>query len=358
MPAASLGPGAPPREPAFFNPRARASRDVSVLACAAHMAGRRPGALLDGQSGLGARGLRAAREAGLGGPVVLNDANPEAVRLARRSAELNGLGSVETSCEETCRFMASRSGRGERGAIVDIDPFGSPARYLDCCMRAAEHGGMLAATATDLQVLGGVFPDACRRVYGGAPMRSEFGREVWLRLLLGCIDSVAGRLGASIRPLYSHCDMHYCRAYAEVRGRPSAARPGFLYQCAGCGGRGASGGGPLCPSCGGRAEVAGPLWAGPLFDAGFAAAMGREAGRLADGARLARDIGRAALEAGMPAGYYTLDGVASRMRMSPPGLGRALEALRAAGHRASPTSLDPSGFRTDAGPREIAGALG
>lgn len=359
MPAGSLSGAAPPRGPAFFNPRARLSRDVSVAAYAAFFGGRGPGAFLEGQSGLGARGLRVANEVGGAGPVVLNDANPSALALARESAALNGLDNVEFSQEETCRFMASRSGGGLRGAAVDVDPFGSPARYLDCCLRATAHGGMLSATATDLHLLGGVFPAACRRRYGGSPMRCEFGREVGLRLVLGCLRHVAARLDLSFRPLLVHADQHYYRAYVRVMVRPDGAEDlGFLRHCPGCGERGAAAaaGGP-CGACGGAQEFAGPLWTGPLFDRAFAEAAGAEAGRLEVDRRCAVLAGRAAQEAGMPAAYYTLDGVASRMRSSPPGLGAALGALRAAGHRASPTSLDPAGFRTDAGMRGIAEAL-
>ena len=179
VPAASLADAAPPREPAFYNPRARRNRDVSVLACAAVARERGGEALvLEGLSGMGARGIRVANESGPSVRAVLNDINAAALGLAARSAALNGCdGRVETSSEEACRFLSARSRGGERGLLVDVDPFGSPSRYLDCAIRATAHGGILSVTATDLQVLHGLFPGACARHYGGVPIRRTRARR-------------------------------------------------------------------------------------------------------------------------------------------------------------------------------------
>ena len=401
VPAASLSGRVPPREPAFFNPRARLSRDVSVVAYSAFAAELgRPAVMLEALSGLGARGLRAANESGVG-LVILNDLNPSALSLAARSAAANGLANVETSRREACAFLLSRTwgggdggaaGRARRADIVDIDPFGSPAPYLDCCLRAVSRGGMLSMTATDLQVLNGMFPAACARRYGGAPMRrSGFGDETSLRLMLGCLCSIAGRLDLSVRPLLVHSDQHYYRAYVRVAGRADqTGMIGRLHLCRRCGWRAAAspaaaaeaapaappdgrGGGrrerraaaaaasrPLgeCPACGSPyPDSAGPLWAGPLFDGPFARLMAARAASLPVGRECAPLLERAAAEAAMPAAYYTLDEEASRAGTHPPKLGRMIESLRAAGHAASPTSLSPTGFRTGAPPTAIAEAL-
>jgi len=356
VPAASLTAAAPPREPAFYNPRARRNRDVSVLACAAVARGRGGEALvLEGLSGMGARGIRVANESGPGVRAVLNDVNAAALDMAARSAALNGCGGrVETSSEEACRFLSARSRGGERGLLVDVDPFGSPARYLDCAIRATAHGGMLSVTATDLQVLHGLFPGACARHYGGVPIRrTPHARETALRLLAGCAVSVGARLGMTLEPAFCESDMHYYRAYFRVGRRPDTRGGlGRVFHCDACGRRGVHGGEARC-ECGAAPQLAGPLWTGPLFEEGLALAMLAECeGRRVDPS-CARLLERAAAEAGMPACYYTVDEVASRARSSPPRLARLIERLRRAGHGASPTSLDPTGFRTTAPMPEI-----
>lgn len=395
VPAASLAGRVPPREPAFFNPRARLSRDISVVAYAAFAA---PDAacssLLDALSGLGARGLRAANEAGIG-RVVLNDLNAEALALAGRSASANGLGRVELSRNDACRFLlsgqgrrAGGGGRSGRADIVDIDPFGSPAPYLDCCLRAVARGGMLSMTATDLQVLNGLFPAACLRRYGGVPVRRvQFGDEVSLRLMLGCLCRIAGRLDLSVVPLLVHSDQHYYRAYVRVAGRADqSGMIGYLHACRRCGGRGAgrpageaaaraapcgrrgdgrakrrpAARGPpaSCPDCGApHPDAAGPLWTGPLFDERFVRLAGGHAARLPVGRECAELLEKAAAEAPLPPAYHTLDEVASRLGTHPPKLTQVVRSLRGSGFGASPTLFSPTGFRTDAGIGEIDAAF-
>ena len=59
VPKGSMTEKVPPKEPAFFNPRASLSRDLSIIACSAFWKDYKfPKIFFDGLSGLGARGLR------------------------------------------------------------------------------------------------------------------------------------------------------------------------------------------------------------------------------------------------------------------------------------------------------------
>ena len=352
VPAASLGAGHPPFEPAFFNPRARFNRDVSVAAYSAMLARLRgPPDMLDCMAGTGARGLRAANEAGL--EVTLNDWNPAARDLAERSARLNGL-DVEVAGRDACALCSDRSGAGRRAGIVDLDPFGTPAPFVDCALRAVRHGGMLSLTATDLRVLNGRFRGACGRRYGGVSLRVSYANELGIRLVIGCARHAAARLGLSVSPLLVESDLHYYRAYLAVRRRPdTAANTGHIAHCRSCGHRAASGPCSACAACGGPVELAGPLWTGGLFDGEFA-----EAARAAAPEGCAALLGRAAGEAGLPPCYHTVDEVSARTSRQPVRPDGAVDALRAAGFAASRTSLDPTGFRTDATAPQIDAALG
>ena len=347
VPAGSISGVVPPRSPAFFNPRARRTRDLAVLAAGVH-AEERPGAYLDAMAGVGARGLRIATEAGSYDAVFLNDSNPDAVGMARQSAALNGLGRVIFSTMEACRFLSEHSGRGERGAAVDVDPFGSPAPYLDCALRALEYGGMLAVTATDLQVLGGLHDAACRRIYGGVPLWTVYGAETAVRLVAGCMSAVAGRLGTGISVVHAESHMHYYRVYARLLPKPGPFRLGYIVHCVRCGGRRVSDTySGTCESCRGDTKAAGPLWTGPLFDADF---VGRMVLRDAEqnGGAYAPYLEKCRREAAMPAAFYTLDEVASRAGTGPPPLRMMLDGLRGEGFSAEATSFSPTGFRTDA----------
>ena len=123
--------------------------------------------------------------------IILNDANPNAIQMAKESSEKNNLENVKFSNQEACSFLSEHSETGMRAMAADVDPFGSPAKYFDCAVRSVAHGGLLSATATDLQVLRGLFNAACVRRYGGVPIRrAKFGMEIGIRLMLGCLGHV------------------------------------------------------------------------------------------------------------------------------------------------------------------------
>ena len=74
----------------------------------------------------------------------------------------------------------------------------------------------LSTAATDLQVLNGLFQGACKRKYGGIPVRVEYGNEMAIRLILGSLRSVAARLGVKIIPMFVESEMHYYRTYVKI----------------------------------------------------------------------------------------------------------------------------------------------
>ena len=63
--------------------------------------------------------------------------------------------------------------------------------------------------------------------------------------------------------------------------------------------------------------------------------------------RCEKIIERAELESELPPTYFTLDEIASKMKCAPLRLNDAIDRLTSHGFKASMTSLNPSGFRTD-----------
>ncbi len=64
-------------------------------------------------------------------------------------------------------------------------------------------------------------------------------------------------------------------------------------------------------------------------------------------------VSKCILESVKPGTYFTLDEIASKMKVSPLKLDKAISKLQSNGYVASPTSLNPTGFRTDARIDEI-----
>ena len=194
----------PPKEPVFFNPVAKLNRDFSILVYSAFWKNfDKPKIFLDGLTGVGARSLRVANEIPNVEKVIANDVNSKALTITQNSAKLNKISNLKVSENEACRFFSLFSKKGDRGSIVDIDPFGSPTKYFDCAIRATMHSGLLSITATDLQVLHGLAKKACQRKYYGVPIKTEYSNEIAIRLILGCLNLVAGRLNIQICLLYT-----------------------------------------------------------------------------------------------------------------------------------------------------------
>ena len=356
VPKGSIEEKVPPKEPAFFNPKAKLNRDFSILAYSAFAESfDGPKLFLEGLAGLGARGLRVSNEIKEIESVIINDLNPSALELATQSAKLNELNNFETSEKELCRFFSGFSKKGERGSIVDIDPFGSPAKFIDCGIRATMHGGILSITATDLQVLNGLFDNACKRRYGGTPIRTEYGNEIAIRLVLGCIRAVAARMDIEIIPLFVESDMHYYRTYLKILNRPDQEENiGFIFHCKSCGNRGIT----LekenqCSVCKEKLIFAGPLWIGKIFDKEFVETMLKQIQKFNVDKSCEKTLKKCISESDLPATYFTLDEIASKIKKSPLKLEKTIEKLEESNFKASPTSLEPTGFRTNARIDEI-----
>ncbi|MGB9002865.1 MAG: tRNA (guanine(10)-N(2))-dimethyltransferase [Nitrosotalea sp.] len=356
VPKGALVEKVPPMEPAFFNPRAKINRDFSIVAYSAFLKTfKGPKVFLDSLAGIGARSVRVANELDTIEQVFINDVNPKALEIAENIAKLNNVTNCIFSENEACRFLSLHSKREHRGAIVDIDPFGSPSKYLDCGIRATFHGGLLSVTATDLTVLHGLFPAACKRKYYGVPVRVEYGDEIALRLILGCMNIVAGRLDVKIVPLFVQNNMHYYKAYVKVLVKTNDKEEmGYILHCKNCGNRHITSEVKYeCEVCNLKAELAGPLWIGSLYNKDFVNEMIIEEKQFQVDKSCKKILERCRDEIDMPPTYFTIDELAHMKHSAPTSLAKTIENIQNAGFRASATSLNPAAFKTDARVDEI-----
>jgi len=350
VPSGSISEKVPPKEPAFFNPKASLNRDFSIIAYSSFWKNfQYPKIFLDGLSGIGARSLRVANEIDGVDKVIANDVNPKALELAKESSEINSLKNFEISENETCRFFSLYSRKNNRGSIVDIDPFGSPSKYIDCGVRATMHGGLLSVTATDLQVLHGLFNNAAKRRYYGVPIKTKFSNEIAIRLIIGCIYLISSRLDITIQPKFVNNDMHYYRVYLKILNKPEQEdRMGFIIYCKQCGMRKTVKNiVNECELCKGKIEAAGPLWIDKMFDKDFVAIMKDEVKKNTVNKKCDVVLEKCYEESDLQPTYYTLDEIASRMKSAPLKLDSAVKKLKDSGFSASRTSLNPTGFRTN-----------
>lgn len=353
LPAAersTRGPESKETAPVFYNPAMALNRDLSSLLLATRA--QDGWTVLDGLAASGARGLRYALESGRELTVEFNDWNPVAARHIEENCRLNGVEPHVTQRNLSPLLYESV------WHVVDVDPFGSPAPFLDAATRAVRDQGLLGVTATDTTALAGVYPNVCQRRYLATPMHNELLHEVALRILAGAIVRQAAKHEVALTPLLAHATDHYYRVTLAARRGASRAddalsRIGHAHFCAGCAERGFSESG-ACPACGGELERAGPLWTGPLVDKAAAGAMLGRAGDFpfADAAS-PRLLDLLAQEAEAPGLFYDLHEMGSRARVGSPRTERVVEALRASGHAVWPVHFNNLAIRTTAPAKEI-----
>jgi tRNA (guanine26-N2/guanine27-N2)-dimethyltransferase len=286
----------------------------------------------------GVRGLRLLHESAAFRSMLLTEGNPGAAELLARNSERFEGARVE-----------QRDARSEGRAsydYVDLDPYGSPAPFLDTVVPAVRSGGVLAVTATDMMVLAGVQPGAAERRYGAHPVRGRLGPEGGLRILLAYIAATAARHGRRARPLLAYCRDHYVRSYLEITDATAGSAPEPVGEISSSSWTG--------PELEGRGPF-GPMWLGALFDAEL---VGRLAvpPTAAEPVLVARFVERVQVEVAADVPFYYESNTLSELigLSSPPALAALVDALHAAGFRAARTHARPEGFRTAAPRSEVA----
>jgi tRNA (guanine26-N2/guanine27-N2)-dimethyltransferase len=352
---------APSKAPVFYNPVMEFNRDLTVLAFKAyqHM-GNHEISICEPFTSQGIRGIRFAKEIDGVTRVLLSDINTSAYELAKHNIELNKLEDKITLKHKDANCVLScNASPKKRFDIVDIDPFGTPVPYLDSAFTALRNKGLIAATATDLAPLCGVHAKACLRKYGGKPMRTEYCHELAVRLLAGCMATIAAKHDIGIRILFSHSSNHYIRVYAQIaygcqKADESLKNTGHILHCFSCLHRETAhqifGKSVQCPECDAKMEHAGPLWIGSISDPAFIDQVIKENQNTAfkNSAKITKLLTLTKNEATTPPTYYVIDKLSGKLHLPAPSNQAFLTALQNSGFEAVPTHFNPRGIKTDA----------
>jgi len=352
VPYSSLTAKVLPKVPAFFNPAAKFNRDLSILAYNAFAHSSEKKTFADSFTGIGARALRVAVEVPEIEQVYCNDINSVAIESAKEAAKLNCVtDKCYFSIDEVCKFLLKGDKEGTRFSIVDLDPFGTPAKHVDCMLRAVLDDGLISITATDTAVLCGVYPKVCLRRYYGRPLNNSYGNETAIRLLISLIALTSSRLELAIKPLFVHATMHYLRIYARVSVSSSQANDvydniGYIMHCFQCGHRFTTKEyrNDKCELCNTSLAIGGQLWTGPLHDKEFVKKMLEQSPD-----RRCKKLLEASVEEVSEIPYYfRTDEISAKLKTNTHSVESVIEKLRSAGFVGSKASLNTSAFKTDA----------
>jgi tRNA (guanine26-N2/guanine27-N2)-dimethyltransferase len=339
----------------FYNTEMVTNRDISV-ACLAVMQERFDKELdiCDALAGSGIRGLRYLDEIDGVGQAILNDMNPTAVDNIRTNLDLNNIDTDRVSITNRDANAVMTANHGQLD-FVDLDPFGSPAPYLDSAARSLFRDSCIGVTATDLAPLFGSYREVCERRYGSTPLKNKFSHETGPRILLKEVFETLARYDFAFEPLLCHYERHYYRIFGRVRESKQTCNRlrdtvGYLQFCRDCGWRDFAALNDTvqqCPRCDETLFTAGPLWTGIIADEDFAVDVHNwltEQGyeNAADLVEAVRD------ECRITTPFYDTHELGSVLDTEAPRKQDLIDTLQERGYRATETHFTPKGVRTDA----------
>jgi tRNA (guanine26-N2/guanine27-N2)-dimethyltransferase len=240
---------------------------------------------------------------------------------------------------------------------IDVDPFGSPVPFLQTSLRSLKKNGILAVTATDTAALTGSVPRVARRRYGVNISRTHFMQEMGCRVLMGYLARLSATFEISVEPLLFYSSDHFLRGYVKIeKGAKKADRcldslNWFIYKT------------PHPPRIlekpwddGPKKDykVMGPVWTGPLADAGFCRSSLSTLERLgSDQIRkygsIEKMLSFAIWEERFPPGGFDVNETASHLGASPPSMQKISGAIEEHGYDWSRSRFSPTIVKTDAG---------
>ncbi|KAF8625803.1 hypothetical protein AX15_005190 [Amanita polypyramis BW_CC] len=360
--------------------------------------------VLEALSATGLRSIRYAKEIPLVKYVIANDRSPSAVVSMKRNVELNGLGpateespskdeegslgKVRINEGDACTLMYAHREEKNRVDVVDLDPYGTAAPFLDAAIQSVNDGGLLCVTCTDLAVLATTnSPEKCFSNYGGVSVKAEYCHEAALRLVLHAISTTASRYGRYIEPLLSLSIDFYVRIFVRVQTsavevKKALTKASTYYICSFCQsfhsqplGRvvqkvhDASGNvnhyykiqaGPTvaekCPECDSVMHLAGPMWSAPIHDVKFIENVLKHLEENQNNygtATRMKGMLTVAKEELTDHFYFTTSRMASLFHCRTPSLDDVASALLNAGHKISRSHACAGSLKTTASHREV-----
>ncbi|KUJ14521.1 N2,N2-dimethylguanosine tRNA methyltransferase [Mollisia scopiformis] len=265
--------------------------------------------ILDALSATGLRALRYAQEIPFATSITANDLLKEATKMIKLNVEHNKLEDRITAVTgNALKHMYDlvgedvKDGNSKKYDVIDLDPYGTAAPFLDAAIQAVrDDGGLLCVTCTDAGVwASNGYPEKAYSLYGGVAMKGPMSHEAGLRLILHSIATTAARHGVAIEPLLSLSIDFYARVFVRVYKSPAdvkflAGKTMMVYNCdTGCGAwttqmvarnkvvenkngdpqwKHVFAQGPAanetCKICGFKTHIAGPMYGGPIHSPKF-----------------------------------------------------------------------------------------
>lgn len=344
----------------FFNPRVELSRDLTVLVI--RTLNPKNWVVCDALAGIGARGIRIAKECGVK-KVFLNDFSEDNLKFMKENARLNSVrNKIEIVNQDTNLLLSEKMRVFD---YIDIDPYGSPTYYFDSAARAIKREGFLGFSATDTAALCGTSPITCLRRYSIESYKTDFFKELGLRILVTSAALSFSKWSFSFKPLLSYASEHYFRVFSSVKkGKSIASKSitdnlGYVNYCPECLWRKVDVN-PIteCEFCKKKTKIIGKVWIGQIEDLGFIQSCEKELSKI-NWSKTDKKIKKMLyfLKNESFPFYYDVHKVCQKHDLRIPKSKILLERLRENGYKAERTHFSNVGIKTDASLKELIEAI-
>lgn len=251
--------------------------------------------ILEALSASGLRAIRYSKEIPLAEKIIANDLSSAAVQSIQLNVDYNEANEKVVPNEGNA--ITHMSTNPNEYHVIDLDPYGTVAPFIDSAINSVKNGGLLLITCTDLGVLAGNgYPEKCFALYGGSNVWGDATHESALRLVLGLVGRTAAKYGISIEPVLSLSIDFYVRVFVRVWEKPIQVKEFMslnevVFKCSGCHASTGQGlgkmhdapikgnkfglskiedtMGPHCSYCGYTNHICGPMWGGQLHEKEF-----------------------------------------------------------------------------------------
>lgn len=335
--------------------------------------------IIEALSASGLRAIRYAKEIPNIKLVLANDYSASAVKSIQENSLFNKTENIITPNEGDANAVM-HTHKQKPVHVVDLDPYGTAAPFVDSAVQAVTEGGLLIVTCTDLAVLAGNnYPEKCFALYGGTNLYADAKHESALRLVLHMVAASAAKHGRAIEPLLSLSIDFYVRLFIRIKTsavavKENASKTLLTYHCTGCGSLATQylgkatkkpdkgtvkygyGVGPTVPQkcqyCGYVHHIGGPMWGYSIHNKDFIKRMLKITKDLDPSIygtlpRMEGMLTMAKNELDIPF-YFSLSDVCSVLKAPVPPFKKFASALLNAGYKLSGSHAKPSCIKTDA----------
>ncbi len=190
----------------FYNPAMSIVRDLNILVTSSLKS--ENSKYLDLLSSIGANALRIKKEVEI--EVVANDISKNAIERLKKNAKNNKI-EIEILNEDAKNLKID-----EKFDFIDIDPFGSPIKFLPYIIKFLKKGTILSLTATDTSTLFGLKELTCLRRYGIKCSKTDFYRELGIRNLITATIFLFSKFNILSIPIFGYSEKHFVKVYFKI----------------------------------------------------------------------------------------------------------------------------------------------